>query len=59
MFLKILGKDAVEVKRKTRILFKNSYFDYPLTPINALFGLGFFESVSIGFLTFLQELKAI
>ena len=45
LFLEMLGDDAVEVKRKTRILFKNSYFDYPLTPINALFGLGFFESV--------------
>ena len=48
LFLKILGKDAVEVNRKTRILFKNSYFDYPLTPINALFGLGVFESIITG-----------
>ncbi len=48
LFLKILGKDAVEVKRKTRILFKNSYFDYPLTPINALFGLGVIESIITG-----------
>ena len=40
LFLKMLGDDAVGVSRKTRILFKNSYFDYPLTPINALFGLG-------------------
>jgi protoporphyrinogen oxidase len=49
LFLKILGEDAVEVDRKTRILFKNSYFDYPLTPINALFGLGIVESITIGF----------
>ncbi len=48
LFLKILDSDAVEVNRKTRILFKNSYFDYPLTPINALFGLGFLESIKIG-----------
>ena len=48
LFLKILDKDAVEVDRKTRILFKNSYFDYPLTPLNALFGLGVFESIVIG-----------
>ena len=40
LFLEMLDKDAVEVNRKTRILFKNSYFDYPLTPVNALFGLG-------------------
>jgi len=49
LFLKMLDKDAVEVNRKTRILFKNSYFDYPLTPLNALFGLGIFESIVIGF----------
>ena len=30
LFLKMLGDDAVKVDRKTRILFKNSYFDYPL-----------------------------
>ena len=48
LFLKILGSDAVEVNRKTRILFKNSYFDYPLTPINALFGLGVIESIITG-----------
>ena len=28
LFLEILDDDAVEVKRKTRILFKNSYFSY-------------------------------
>jgi|TARA_B100000902_G_scaffold40680_1_gene48270 protoporphyrinogen oxidase len=48
LFLKVLDDDAVEVDRKTRILFKNSYFDYPLTPLNALFGLGILESISIG-----------
>jgi protoporphyrinogen oxidase len=49
LFLKMLGDDAVKVDRKTRILFKNSYFDYPLSPLNALFGLGIFESIQIGF----------
>ncbi len=48
LFLNMLGKDAVEVTRKTRILYKNSYFDYPLTPLNALFGLGLIESIRIG-----------
>ena len=48
LFLKILGNDAVEVNRKTRILFKNSYFDYPLTPLNALFGLGVIQSIITG-----------
>ncbi len=58
LFLKILGDDAVEVKRKTRILFKNSYFDYPLTPLNALFGLGIFESIAIIFSYFVARLKS-
>ena len=49
LFLDMLKDDAVEVRRKTRILFKGSYFDYPLTPLNALFGLGIFESISIAF----------
>ena len=49
LFLEMLGDDAVSVNRKTRILFKNSYFDYPLTPLNALFGLGFIESITIVF----------
>lgn len=58
LFLKILGKDAVEVKRKTRILFKNSYFDYPLTPINALFGLGVIESIITGISYISARLKS-
>ena len=49
LFLDMLADDAVKVSRKTRILFKGSYFDYPLTPINALFGLGVLESIRIGF----------
>ena len=49
LFLDMLADDAVKVSRKTRILFKGSYFDYPLTPINALFGLGILESIRIGF----------
>ncbi len=49
LFLKMLGEDALAVNRKTRILFEGKYFDYPLTPINALFGLGLIESIKIGF----------
>jgi protoporphyrinogen oxidase len=58
LFLKILDDDAVEVKRKTRILFKNSYFDYPLTPLNALFGLGVIESITIGFSYVIARVKS-
>jgi len=58
LFLEILGNDAVSVDRKTRILFNDSYFDYPLTPLNALFGLGFSESVVIGFSYLLARVKS-
>ena len=54
----MLDEDAVEVNRKTRILFKNSYFDYPLTPVNALFGLGLSESIIIGFSYIFARLKS-
>ncbi len=30
--------------RKSRILYKGNFFDYPLKPLNALFGLGVFET---------------
>ena len=58
LYLKVLGKDSISVKRKTRILFKGKYFDYPLTPLNALFGLGFFESAMIGFSYFFARIKS-
>ncbi len=58
LFLEMLGSDAVAVNRKTRILFKNSYFDYPLTPLNALFGLGLVESIVIGFSYIFARVKS-
>ena len=53
-----LDDDAVAVKRKTRILLKNRYFDYPLTPLNALFGLGIVESITSGFSYIIARLKS-
>ncbi len=58
LFLDMLADDAVKVSRKTRILFKGSYFDYPLTPINALFGLGVLESIRIGFSYIYARIKS-
>ena len=58
LFLEMLGEDAILVNRKTRILFKGKYFDYPLTPLNALFGLGIFESLRIGFSYFYARVKS-
>ena len=59
LFLNMLSEDAVAVNRKTRILFKNSYFDYPLTPLNALFGLGVLESIKIFFSYFLARIRSM
>ncbi len=58
LFMDMLGKDAVQVKRKTRILFEGKYFDYPLTPVNALFGLGLIDSVNVGFSYIYSRIKS-
>ncbi len=58
LFLKILRDDAVEVNRITRIMFKNKFFNYPLTPLNALFGLGVGESIVSGFSYIFARLKS-
>jgi len=35
--------------RLSRIFYKSKFFDYPLKPLNALLGLGFFESIACVF----------
>ncbi|MGH9648732.1 MAG: NAD(P)/FAD-dependent oxidoreductase, partial [Bryobacteraceae bacterium] len=47
LFVRIAGEDLVHVPRQTRILYNNKLFDYPLTPLNALFGVGVLESLWI------------
>jgi protoporphyrinogen oxidase len=47
LFIAVLGDDLVRVPRLTRILYGGKYFDYPLTPFNALFGLGVWNSLAI------------
>lgn len=36
----LLGDDCLEVPRTSRIHMRGRYFDYPLTPANAVFGMG-------------------
>ncbi len=43
----LLGPDCLTVPRKSRIYLKGRYFDYPLTPANALFGMGLKDTVRI------------
>ena len=39
------SSDFLDRPRKSRIFYNNNFFDYPLKPFNALFGLGFFETI--------------
>jgi protoporphyrinogen oxidase len=43
----ILGQAFVTRARLSRIYYRNRFFSYPLKPLNALFGLGLYESVRI------------
>ena len=47
LFVDLAGKDLLNVPRLTRIFYNNTYFNYPLTPLNALFGVGLRSSISI------------
>ncbi len=49
----ILEDGFIETDRKSRILFKKKFFNYPLSAGEALFKLGFFESLLCG-LSFLK-----
>lgn len=44
---KVMGEDFLTRKRLSRIYFNNKFFNYPLAPANAFFGLGIWESISI------------
>ena len=44
---KILGADFLHRPRLSRIYYKRKFFHYPLKPLNALKGLGVFESLLI------------
>lgn len=48
LFDDVLGSDSVTVRRKTRILHDGTFFDYPLTPVNAMLGAGVRRGVTIG-----------
>ncbi len=44
-----LGSEFISVKRLSRIFYNGTFFDYPLKPANALFGLGVWTSILCGF----------
>ena len=49
MWREVMGDDFLRRPRLSRIYYKHKFFNYPLKPINALRGLGIWESILIGF----------
>jgi len=49
MWVEVLGDDFLSRPRLSRIFYQRKFFQYPLEPMNALFGLGLFESARCGF----------
>ncbi len=43
----LMGEEFGIVPRTSKIYYKKKYFDYPLKPLNALFGMGFLTSLKI------------
>ncbi len=37
---KLMGDELLSVRRSSKIYLRNKYFDYPLKPLNAMFGMG-------------------
>ena len=48
LFEQIVAEDAVTVSRLTRILHGGKFFDYPITAVNAMLGLGAATSLAVG-----------
>jgi protoporphyrinogen oxidase len=45
LWRELLGDDMIRRPRLSRIFYKGSFFSYPLKPVNALMGLGLWETV--------------
>ena len=59
LFTGLLGDDLVRVARQTRILNAGTYFDYPLTPLNAMRGIGVRAGASVAASYAYARLRAI
>lgn len=53
----LLPSELVEVSRSSKIYFKKRYFDYPLKPLNAIFGMGILITFQILLAYGLERLK--
>ncbi|MDE2474530.1 MAG: NAD(P)/FAD-dependent oxidoreductase [Alphaproteobacteria bacterium] len=47
LFVEVGAGDILNVRRLTRIFYNDRYFNYPLTPLNTLFGVGVPSSAAI------------
>ncbi len=43
----LMGGELISVPRHSKIFLRNNYFDYPLKPMNALFGMGIPTTIKI------------
>jgi len=43
----LMGNELISVQRSSKIYLRNKYFDYPLKPLNAMFGLGLMTTAGI------------
>ena len=50
----LMGSELITVQRSSKILLQGKYFDYPLKPLNAMFGLGIMTTAGI-MADYLQE----
>lgn len=55
----LLRYELIDVGRKSRIYFKKRYFDYPLEPRNAVFGLGISTALKILISYISQRIKNV
>ena len=49
LWLEVIGSNYQMINRLTRIYYDGKFFDYPLKPLNALYGLGVFQSLICAF----------
>lgn len=47
LWKEVLGSNFRKTPRLSRIFYRNKYFNYPLTPVNALLGVGIFNTFMI------------
>jgi protoporphyrinogen oxidase len=55
----LMGDELIKVPRKSKIFMRGKYFDYPLRPVNAMFGMGIPTTVRILIDYGLEQIKRL